>query len=277
MTYRGRIAPSPTGYLHLGHARTFLCAQERAREAKGKLILRVEDLDPARCRREFSDAIVEDLRWFGLAWDEGPDRGGPFQPYRQSERLDLYREALAALETAGVVYPCYCSRKDVAAASLAPHDENEEPIYPGTCRKFAGSVSPSAREKVNWRFRVPDGEEISFVDLGLGAQRAVGGQHFGDFVVWRRDDVPAYQLAVVVDDAAMQISEVVRGEDLLTSTFRQLLRYRALQAEPPDFYHTALLRDATGKRLAKRDASLSLRALRASGAKPGDLVQRPCA
>jgi glutamyl/glutaminyl-tRNA synthetase len=270
--YRGRIAPSPTGYLHLGHARTFLCAQQRAREANGNLILRMEDLDPARCRREFDDAMVEDLQWFGLSWDEGPDRGGPFQPYRQSERLDLYRAALATLRAAGLVYPCYCSRKDVAAASLAPHDEHEEPIYPGTCRKFAGAAS-SLPENVNWRFRVPDGEEISFVDARLGLRRAVAGEHFGDFVIWRRDDVPAYQLAATVDDAAMQISEVVRGQDLLTSTFRQLLIYRALGHEAPAFYHTALLTDATGKRLAKRDESLSLRALRSAGAKPDELVQ----
>jgi glutamyl-tRNA synthetase len=186
----------------------------------------------------------------------------------------LYRKALAALQATGLVYPCYCSRKDVAAASLAPHDEHEEPIYPGTCRKFIGTASSSQHENVNWRFRVPDGEEIRFVDLRLGPQGAVAGREFGDFIVWRRDDVPAYQLAVVVDDAAMQISEVVRGEDLLTSTFRQLLIYRALQAEAPVFYHTALVTDAAGKRLAKRHESLSLRALQASGKTPDELVPR---
>jgi len=272
--YRGRIAPSPTGYLHLGHAVTFLCAQERARKAQGKLILRIEDLDPVRCRPEFSDAIINDLRWFGLSWDEGPDLDGPFQPYRQSERRTWYGKALAGLQGAGLVYPCYCSRKDVAAASLAPHDEDEEPIYPGTCRKFIGTASSSLPENVNWRFRVPDGEEINFVDLRLGPQSAVAGREFGDFIVWRRDDVPAYQLAVVVDDAAMQVSEVVRGEDLLTSTFRQLLLYRALQTQAPAFYHTALVTDAAGKRLAKRHESLSLRALRASGKTPEELVPR---
>ena len=292
MTYRGRIAPSPTGYLHLGHATTFYRAQERAREANGTLVLRIEDLDPARCRTEFDDAIIEDLRWFGLRWDEGPDLGGPFAPYRQSERLSLYRKALETFRAAGLVYPCSCSRKDVAAASLAPHDENEEPIYPGTCRPSQKSgrdqptsdygaagelVPPEPREDVNWRFRVPDGEEIGFIDGRLGERRAVAGRDFGDFIVWRRDDVPAYQLAVTVDDAAMRISEVVRGEDLLTSTFRQLLIYRALQVKPPTFYHTALVTDASGKRLAKRDESLSLRALRASGMKPDKLVQRASA
>lgn len=235
----------------------------------------MEDLDPSRCRFEFREGIIEDLRWFGLSWDEGPDVRGPFQPYQQSERGGLYRKALATLQEAGLVYPCSCSRKDVAAASLAPHDEHEEPIYPGTCRKLKGSVAPSSRENVNWRFRVADGEEISFIDLRLGPQRAVAGRDFGDFIVWRRDDVPAYQLAVTVDDDAMQVSEVVRGEDLLTSTFRQLLIYRALQETAPAFYHTALLTDASGKRLAKRDESLSLRALRASGMRPDQLVQRP--
>jgi glutamyl-tRNA synthetase len=262
--------------LHVGHATTFLRAQQRAREANGKLILRIEDLDSARCRPEFTKAIIDDLRWFGFSWDEGPDIGGPFQPYRQSRRRVLYREALAALQAAGLVYPCYCSRKDVVAASLAPHDEHEEPIYPGTCRKLMGSVSPSPREDVNWRFRVPDGEEINFVDVRLGSQRAVAGRDFGDFILWRRDDVPAYQLAVTVDDAAMEVSEVVRGEDLLTSTFRQLLIYRALQAEAPAFYHTALLTDASGKRLAKRNEPLSLRALRASGVTP-EVARASCA
>src|SRR3954464_15558906 len=179
--YIGRIAPSPTGYLHLGHAMTFSRAQERARAATGKLILRIEDLDLARCTAEFREAIVQDLHWFGLEWEEGP--------YFQSGRRDLYRGAFNRLQEDGFVYPCVCSRKDVAAASLAPHDEDEEPIYPGTCRRHAGSISPSSGANVNWRFRVPDGEEISFVDLRLGRQRAVAGLHFGDFIVWRRDHV----------------------------------------------------------------------------------------
>ena len=132
--YRGRIAPSPTGFLHIGHAVTFWRAQERARAAGGKLVLRIEDLDRDRCRREFADAIIEDLHWFGLDWDEGPDIGGPFAPYIQSQRRSRYLEAWEKLRLGGLIYPCKCSRKDVADASLAPHDENEEPIYPGTCR-----------------------------------------------------------------------------------------------------------------------------------------------
>jgi glutamyl/glutaminyl-tRNA synthetase len=270
--YRGRIAPSPTGYLHVGHALTFWRAQQRARAAGGDLILRVEDLDSARCRPEFRAAVMEDLRWFGLRWKEGPDAGGAFGPYVQSERQALYVDALTKMRAAGLVYPCHCSRRDIAGAALAPHDENEEPIYPGTCRSLHSSatIAPadSIDQEITWRFFVPNEEVLEFTDLRLGKQRAVAGRDFGDFIVWRKDDVPAYQLAVAVDDAAMRITEVVRGEDLLTSTFRQLLIYRALGSEPPAFYHTALVTDEKGIRLAKRNASLSLRVLRESGVSP---------
>ena len=271
--YRGRIAPSPTGYLHLGHAITFWRAQERARAGGGKLILRIEDLDLARCRPEFRAAIIEDLKWFGLSWDEGPDADGPFAPYVQSERRACYLEAWEKLRAGGFIYPCRCSRKDVMEAAQAPHDENEEPIYPGTCRSLI--LPPeTAAATTHWRFRVPDGEEMQYVDLRLGAQRAVAGKDFGDFIVWRKDDVPAYQLAVVVDDAVMEITEVVRGEDLLLSTFRQLLLYRALNLQPPEFYHAPLVLDESGRRLAKRHAALSLRALRESGVKPEEIRTR---
>jgi len=268
--YRGRIAPSPTGFLHIGHAVTFWHAQERARAADGKLVLRIEDLDRDRCRREFADAMIEDLRWFGLNWDEGPDVGGPFTSYVQSQRRSRYLEAWEELRVGGFIYPCKCSRKDVAEASLAPHDENEEPIYSGTCRprpqrSLASTAEVVAAATAHWRFHVPDGERIEFVDERIGRQSAVAGRDFGDFIVWRRDDVPAYQLAVVVDDAAMRISEVVRGEDLLVSTFRQLLLYRALDLMPPRFFHVPLVVDESGKRLAKRHGSLSLRALRERG------------
>jgi glutamyl-tRNA synthetase len=279
--------------LHIGHAVTFWHAQERARAAGGKLVLRIEDLDRDRCRREFADAIAADLHWFGLDWDEGPDIGGPFAPYIQSQRRSRYLEAWEKLRIGGFIYPCKCSRKDVAEASLAPHDENEEPIYPGTCRpqlpRSLASTAASAAEQKNlspvtaaatspatmhWRFCVPVGEPIEFVDERIGRQSAVAGRDFGDFIVWQRDDVPAYQLAVVVDDAAMRISEVVRGEDLLVSTFRQLLLYRALDLVPPRFYHTSLVVDESGKRLAKRHGSLSLRALRESGLAPEELRAR---
>jgi glutamyl-tRNA synthetase len=293
--YRGRIAPSPTGFLHIGHGMTFWRAQDRAREAGGKLVLRIEDLDRDRCRREFADALIRDLRWFGLDWNEGPDIGGPFAPYVQSQRRSRYSESWEKLRVGGFIYPCKCSRKDVAEASLAPHDENEEPIYPGTCRPsylslastadvVAAAVSAAGQgdlppvtaaatqpKRTHWRFRVPDGERIEFVDERVGKQSAVAGRDFGDFIVWRRDDVPAYQLAVVVDDAAMRISEVVRGEDLLVSTFRQLLLYRALNLRPPKFFHTQLVVDESGKRLAKRHGSLSLRALRERGSAPEEV------
>src|SRR5947209_5382726 len=263
--YRGRLAPSPTGYLHLGHARTFWIAQERARLKDGVLILRNEDLDPGRCRPEFVHAMMKDLRWFGLQWQEGPDCGGAFWPYTQSERGELYRGAFEKLRDCGFVYPCTCSRKDVLRALQAPHEGEDEPIYPGTCRPKNSEQLATSRAlevKVNWRFRVPDGETISFEDGCQGKQAFVAGKDFGDFVVWRNDDVPAYQLAVVVDDAAMRISEVVRGADLLVSTARQMLLYRAFGWKPPHFYHCALMSDESGVRLAKRHDALSLRTLR---------------
>ena len=279
--YRGRLAPSPTGLLHLGHGRTFWTAQQRARASAGDLVLRVEDLDHARCKPEFAEAILEDLRWFGFKWQEGPDVGGPFAPYLQRQRTQLYRHALQKLQAGGFVYPCTCSRQDVLRALQAPHARDDEPIYPGTCRPSAPgrakdlssheipAVPPS--KKANWRFRVPDGQTISFLDGNYGPQQFVAGKDFGDFVVWRHDDIPAYQLAVVVDDAAMQITEVVRGEDLLGSTARQLLLYEALGLLPPRFFHCPLVTDQSGLRLAKRHNALSLRALRAAGKEPEDL------
>ena len=265
--------------MHLGHARTFWTAQQRAHENNGILILRNEDLDGPRCKPEFVSAMLEDLKWFGFDWQEGPDIGGPFGPYNQGERFDFYRRALAQLETAGVVYPCICSRKDVLAAARAPHAaDDDEPIYAGTCRNL--SKSAIGNRKFSWRFRVPDGETISFTDQNLGPQQFVTGRDFGDFVVWRPDDFPAYQLAVVVDDDAMRITEVVRGEDLLRSTARQLLLYRALNLAPPEFFHCALMTDETGVRLAKRHEALSLRTLRNNGADPRKLrinwTQSPC-
>ena len=265
--YRGRLAPSPTGCLHLGHARTFWIAQKRARAHGGELILRNDDLDSTRFKIEFVDAMLEDLRWFGFEWSEGPDIGGPFAPYNQSERMDFYREALEKLRAGGFIYPCTCSRKDIQAAITAPHPENdEEPIYPGTCRtKFPTPRSQLPTSKYSWRFRVPDGETISFVDGNFGKQRFVAGKDFGDFVMWRHDGVPAYQLSCAVDDAAMQITEVVRGADLLVSTARQILIFRALGLTPPAFFHCDLMRDEHGERLAKRHDALSLRKLRESG------------
>jgi glutamyl-tRNA synthetase len=222
--YRGRLAPSPTGLLHIGHACTFWTAYRRAVEHGGTLIFRNEDLDPQRSKPEFARAMMEDLEWLGIRWQEGPDIGGPFAPYEQSQRREFYLAAWRELRDGGFNYPCNCSRKDLALSAAAPNESEDEPLYPGRCREKAAAASQyEAPEGVNWRFRVPDGEMVAFDDLHQGPQRFVAGKDFGDFVIWRHDDVPAYQLAVVADDAAMAITEVVRGADLLKSTARQLL------------------------------------------------------
>lgn len=302
--YRGRLAPSPTGYLHLGHARTFWVAWQRARAAEGQLVFRNEDLDPQRAKPEFVRAMYEDLRWLGLEWDEGPDLpsqsgktgqpggpglppqsgktgqpggpgvGGPFGPYSQSGRREFYLQAWQRLRDSGFIYPCGCSRKDLERALEAPHEDDEIP-YPGTCRaRLSTARNWDSPAGISWRFLVPDREEISFDDLSFGKQSFIAGEDFSDFLIWRRDDIPAYQLAVVVDDAAMEITEVVRGADLLKSTARQLLLFRALGLAPPRYFHCPLLRDEHNVRLAKRHESLSLRALRAQGIKPEDLRNR---
>jgi glutamyl-tRNA synthetase len=271
--YQGRLAPTPTGYLHLGHLATFRTAWERARAAGGRLIYRTEDIDPQRCRAEYAVAALEDLRWAGLDWDEGPDVGGPHAPYEQSARTVGFRVACERLMRGGTTFFCTCSRRDLAEAAGAPHGDGVEPVYPGTCR--GRSERPAGVQAAAIRFRVREGEAVEFVDGRLGPQRFVAGRDFGDFVIWRRDDGPAYELAVVVDDAAMGITEVVRGEDLLLSTARQILLYRALGWKPPAFYHCALVRGADGQRLAKRHAALSLRGLRARGVRPGELLGLP--
>ncbi|MGC6455479.1 MAG: tRNA glutamyl-Q(34) synthetase GluQRS [Coraliomargaritaceae bacterium] len=272
--YRGRIAPTPTGYLHLGHARTFWIAMERAREAGGQLVYRNEDIDPQRCRPEYTHAAMEDLTWFGCRWEEGPDLGGPHAPYNQSERSARFLDAWKRLQKAGCIYPCDKSRKDVVQATLAPHEEEttDEPIYPETWRPPPGAGGTASDPgPTNWRFRVPDARKITFDDGRLGPCAFTTMQDFGDFLVWRKDGAPAYELAVVVDDQAMEITEVVRGEDLLISTARQILLYEALDYTPPKFYHTPLLCDPNGQRLAKRHRSLSLRELREDGHKPEQL------
>ncbi|HVJ08552.1 MAG TPA: tRNA glutamyl-Q(34) synthetase GluQRS [Acidisarcina sp.] len=285
--YRGRLAPSPTGLLHAGHARTFWTAYQRSRDAGGVLVFRNENLDPYRSRPEYEQAMFEDLHWLGIRWQEGPDIGGPFGPYAQSQRLPLYHAAWRSLLQKGAIYPCQCSRKDLERSTQAPHEAanpepDDEPVYPGTCRpdgrqpdhsialpEQGADLSPAG---VNWRFRVPDGEAVEFEDGYFGPQRFVAGRDFGDFLVWRRDDVPAYQLAVVVDDAAMRITEVVRGADLIKSTARQILLYRALGLPQPLWYHCPLVTDALGHRLAKRHDALALRTLRERGVTAGEIV-----
>jgi glutamyl-tRNA synthetase len=246
-------------------------AQQRARDRRGTLVLRNEDLDRPRCKPEFVSAMFEDLKWFGFEWQEGPDCGGPFDPYSQSERMEHYRAVLATLRDRGLIYPCTCSRRDILNAASAPHEGGDEPIYPGTCRPSRRSGAALPAMPFSWRFQIPDGEIVRFNDGSLGPQQFDAGKDFGDFVVWRHDDVPAYQLAVVADDSAMRITEVVRGADLLVSTARQTLLYRALGVEVPSFFHAPLMTDDRGVRLAKRHDSLSLRKLREAGASPDDL------
>lgn len=273
--YCGRVAPSPTGHLHLGHARTFWFARERARRAGGRLLLRIEDIDGARCRREFVNALTEDLRWVGVDWDG--------VPLLQSDRYDRFRAALLVLLRHGHVYPCYCSRRDVQMAAGAPHPGQDEAVYPGICRPVSSShVDPEMdwerfQREFNtrrgdrmpcWRFRVPDGSRINFLDERCGAKSYRGGEDFGDFVLWRSDGVVSYQLACVVDDSETGVTEVVRGEDLLVSTARQLLLYRALGLNPPRWLHCGLVMDESGNRLAKRSAAAGLRELRERGCDP---------
>ena len=269
-TYRGRLAPSPTGHLHLGHARTFWTAFERAKSKAGTLILRNDDLDQERCRSHFVKDMYEDLHWLGLNWSEGPDVGGPFAPYNQSERKSHYRRALEKLHALNLIYPCTRSRKDVLSAAGAPHESDEEPVYPSQFRPDPKSKLPNLDSiiTVNWRMRVPDNERLYFLDHNLGTKEAVSGSDFGDFLVWRKDDTPSYQLACVVDDFEMKITEVVRGADLITSTFRQILLNRALGYSTPEFYHCKLMLDENGVRLAKRHDALSIRHMRNQGMSP---------
>ena len=257
--YRGRLAPSPTGGLHLGIARTALCAWLRARSSGGVLVLRVEDIDTPRVVAGSAESIMEDLRWLGLDWDEGPDVGGPHAPYLQSQRTQRYEAALEQLSARGFVYPCTCSRKEIAGIASAPHGDLG-PLYPGTCRDRDSSLARPDRP-VALRFK-HSGELPSFSDVlhGLYPHPIVD-----DFVLRRGDGMFSYQLAVVADDIAMNISEVVRGDDLLSSTPRQLALYAAFGAEAPSFLHVPLLLGEDGRRLSKRHGATALADFRARG------------
>lgn len=268
MTVRGRFAPSPTGELHLGNARTALLAWLQARAAGGRFVMRVEDLDPGRSRAEHREGQLRDLRWLGLDWDEGPDVGGAHAPYLQSERGALYEEALGRLAARGLLYECRCSRKEIAAAASAPHQADEEgPPYSGRC----ASGRPGRGGPAALRFRVAPGE-VEFLDAIHGSVSFRPESETGDFVVRRKDGVASYQLAVVVDDAAMEISHVVRGADLLSSTARQILLYRALGLTSPAWMHVPLLLAPDGERLSKRMDALSLRHYAEGGVSPRRIV-----
>jgi len=271
---RGRYAPSPTGDLHLGNLRTALLAWLFARCTGGQFVLRVEDLDRPRLRPGATERMLYDLRWLGLDWDEGPDIGGPYAPYTQSERQEIYVSHLQRLQAAGLIYPCYCSRAEIARAASAPH-EDEGPRYPGTCRNLTGAQRrqhETNHRRPSLRFRVDDDRIASFTDLLLGTQQQHVQQTIGDFIVRRSDGIFAYQLAVVVDDALMHINQVVRGADLLQSTARQILLYEALGFPIPTFAHVPLVLDQHGKRLSKRSQSEGLEPLRTAGATPSQVV-----
>lgn len=264
---RGRLAPSPTGNIHLGNAWAFMLAWLAARQAGGKVLLRMEDIDPDRARPEYAEGIMADLRWLGLDWDEGPDIEGPCGPYVQSRRVQDYARVLDVLATLGAVYPCYCTRKELRTLAGAPHPGDLGAPYPGTCRNLTIEEC-SRKEKEGrrpaMRLRWPDGV-FAFDDGLFGPQQAGGESCGGDFALRRSDGVFAYQLAVVVDDIAMGVTQVVRGADLLSCTPRQLALYSLLGAQPPAYLHVPLLLDATGERLAKRHQSLEIRALRNAG------------
>jgi len=275
LPYRGRLAPTPSGFLHLGHARTFWFAQQRAQANTGVLVLRNEDLDQPRCKSGFVQAMLEDLRWFGFEWQEGPDTGGSYGPYNQSDRQSFYLKIWKQLHDTGSLYPSPHSRKDVEQALSAPHHQQTEAPFPKNLRPPLNEGRDAQQPgDVNWRFRVPDGETIQFDDGRVGTVTYEAGKNFGDFIIWRKDGFASYDLAVCADDHAMQITEVVRGEDLLVSTARQLLIYRALKWTPPQFFHCPLMLDDQGKRLAKRHDAMNLQTFRKQGRQPADFVSQ---
>jgi len=253
MRQRGRFAPSPTGELHLGNARTALLAWLWARSGGGGFTMRVEDLDRPRVRPGLAERQIEEMAWLGLDWDDGP--------WFQSRRAHLYDEAIAKLGDR--VYPCFCSRAEIAAAASAPHEGEEGPRYPGTCASLTPAEQKARGRKPSLRLRVPPGP-VEFHDELAGPQRFDPGAEVGDFVLRRADGIHAYQLAVVVDDAAMECTQVLRGADLLSSTARQILLYRMLGLPEPRWAHAPLVLAADGSRLAKRDKPASLAELRRS-------------
>ena len=274
---RGRFAPSPTGLLHVGSARTALAAWLSARSRGGAFVWRVEDLDPPRAVAGTAEAALDDLRWLGLDWDEGPDVGGPHAPYVQSERTGTYEAALDRLAEAGRLFPCRVSRRELQEIASAPHGHDGLPPYPPSLRPTALDPDWLARLRgmddpdAALRFVVHD-RPVTFEDRVQGTVSERVSETTGDFVLKRRDGLFAYQLAVVADDLAMGITEVVRGADLLDSTARQLQLIEALGGEPPMYAHLPLVLNAEGEKLSKRDEALTLRSLRESGAAPEALV-----
>lgn len=273
---RGRFAPTPSGRMHLGNIFCALICWLSARSAGGQAVLRIEDLDLLRCPQEaaYTEQLLDDLCWLGLTFDEGEGVGGPHAPYRQSRRFAYYAGALEKLEALGMTYPCFCSRAELHAAE-APHLSDGRVLYAGTCRDLS---EVQVREKSRLRppalrLRVPE-ETVSFHDRLCGEYRENLAEECGDFIIRRSDGVYAYQLAVVVDDAAMGITEVVRGNDLLSSTARQLLLYRLLGLPEPEFSHLPLLIAPDGRRLSKRERDLDMGELRSRYLGPEPLLGR---
>jgi glutamyl-tRNA synthetase len=260
----GRLAPSPTGAQHLGNARTYLLAYWSARATGKKLILRIEDVDSPRIKPWATAQAIEDLRWIGIDWDEGP--------FVQTERLGLYEKALVQLISANQVFPCVCTRKDIEEAGSAPHFDHEPKIYPGTCAGWQTGDPIPDKGSFSWRFRASD-HDVSFDDLILGNQCCNPAKDLGDFPVTQKNGNPSYQLAVVVDDALMGISEVVRGNDLIASAFRQIELFNALGYSPPKFAHVPLVLGPDGRRLAKRHGDTRLSMYREQGVAPEKIVQ----
>jgi len=262
----GRLAPSPTGLLHLGHARTFLLAFWHVRARAGRLLMRMEDLDGPRSEMRFADAALADLEWLGLEWDG--------EPFVQSSQLLRLNAAVAALIEAGKAYPCVCSRGDIRSAQSAPHTDSPEPRYPGTCRGRYASFAEAERvsgRAAGARLLVPEGS-ITIEDGVAGSSTWDVARDVGDFLIAKRDKAPAYQLAVVVDDHAQGVNEVLRGADLLASAARQWHVQNALALPHPAWFHVPLVTDESGRRLAKREADLSLAELRAAGTDPRAIV-----
>ncbi|ACT01981.1 tRNA glutamyl-Q(34) synthetase GluQRS [Paenibacillus sp. JDR-2] len=271
---RGRFAPTPSGLMHVGNAWAALLAWLQIRSQNGQFVLRMEDIDGPRCRPELALQALADLRWLGLDWDEGPDVGGPHSPYTQSERIPLYEEAMDRLLASDRLYPCFCSRAELLAVASAPHGlSSEGPAYAGTCRHLTPEQQRERREvkTPSLRFKVDENRAIAYEDGIAGTLQFPPGVG-GDFVVRRADGIISYQLAVVIDDAAMNMTDVLRGADLMDSTPRQLLLYEALELPAPRFAHVPLLMGEDGKRLAKRHGDTSIAGLKEAGVRPERII-----
>ncbi len=267
----GRLAPSPTGAQHLGNARTYLLAWLSARSQGGKVVMRIEDLDSPRIKPWAIEQAMQDLHWLGLDWDEGHDIGGPHLPYIQTERASLYQEPLQRLLTANLIYPCTCSRTDIEHAASAPHESIDGPIYPGTCAAWSVGDPLPDMDEFCWRFRAPD-QQMLINDVLCGEVTLNVAKQLGDFPITRKGGQVAYQLAVVVDDEMMGVNEVVRGNDLLASAFRQRCLQQSLGYRPMRYIHVPLVVGADGRRLAKRHGDTRLSQYREQGVAPEQVI-----